>query len=68
VQVMKSAPMTAAEIVSEYEWLRGNGMGPALACEALGKSVGALSRMMWRVGRPDLAREIDREEKNEVKR
>ena len=43
-------------------------MGPALACEALGKSVGALSRMMWRVGRPDLAREIDREEKNEVKR
>jgi len=65
---MDKKPLESAEIVSEYEWLRANGMGPVFACEALGKSVGALSRMMWRVGRPDLAREIDREEKNEVKR
>jgi len=60
---MDKKPLESAEIVSEYEWLTRNGMAPGLACEQLGKSFGALTRMMQRLGRHDLARELDRQEK-----
>ena len=58
---MKTKAMTGPELISEYEWLISNGMSPALACDQLERNSGAMSRLLRRYGRPELAAPLDRD-------
>ncbi len=47
------SPLPGAEVCEEYVWLVSNGLSVPLACEALGKTLYAMDRQLWRYGYTD---------------
>ena len=47
------SPLPGAEVCEEYVWLVSNGLSVPLACKALGKTLYAMDRQLWRYGYTD---------------
>ena len=55
------SPLPGAEVCEEYVWLVSNGLSVPLACKALGKTLYAMERQLWRYGYTDYTAAISRE-------
>jgi hypothetical protein len=55
------ARLTGDEVCEEFSWLVSNGMSPVLACETLGRSLQAMSKMLLRYGFLDLMSAVEKE-------
>ena len=55
------ARLSGDEVCEEFSWLVSNGMSPVLACETLGRSLTAMSKMLLRYGFLDLMSAVEKE-------
>jgi hypothetical protein len=58
--------MKSEDLLEEYEWFREAGIHPMVIVETLGKQPEAVVRAFQRMGRYDLAREVERKWNAEV--